>query len=294
MIKSMTGFGRAELTFDEQYEVKIQIKSVNHRYADYSIKTPRLYSFLEETIRSMLSETISRGKVEVFVSINEINDDSREVKLNKPLAESYIKNLRELSEYNLSDDISISTLSVFPDIFDIEYKDIDEDAITKMLSDTLKLALDDFLKMRISEGKRLKNSILSHITLLYEQVDLVEQRSPLTVIEYKERLEKRMRDTLASLDTSFDDTRILTEVALFSDKVAVDEETVRLRSHINEFKRTMESSGSIGKKLDFIIQEMNRETNTIGSKCNDIELSKIVVEMKSLIEKIREQIQNIE
>ena len=283
MIKSMTGFGRAEMTFDDLYEVKIQIKSVNHRYADYTIKTPRIYSFLEENIRAKLSQNISRGKIEVYVSINKINDDSKEVKINLPLAESYINNLRELSGFGVKDDISMSSMCSLSDIFEVQYKEIDEEAILNMINTALDAALEDFLNMRINEGSRLNNSILEHLNILSSEVEKVEKLSPETITKYKERLE-----------SGADDSRILTEVAIFSDKVAVDEETVRLKSHIKEFKNALNSSEPIGKKLDFIVQEMNRETNTIGSKCNDIDLSKIVVEMKSLIEKIREQIQNIE
>lgn len=294
MIKSMTGFGRAEITFDDLYEVKIQIKSVNHRYADYTIKTPRIYSFLEESIRAKLSQNISRGKIEVYVSINKINDDSKEVKINLPLAESYINNLRELSEFGIKDDISMSAMCSLSDIFEVQYKEIDEEAILGMINTALDAALEDFLNMRVNEGTRLYNSILEHLNILLSEVEKVEKLSPETITKYKERLEKRLRDTLSELESGADDNRILTEVAIFSDKVAIDEETVRLKSHINEFKNALNSSEPIGKKLDFIVQEMNRETNTIGSKCNDIDLSKIVVEMKSLIEKIREQIQNIE
>ena len=294
MIKSMTGFGRAEMTFDDLYEVKIQIKSVNHRYADYTIKTPRIYSFLEESIRAKLSQNISRGKIEVYVSINKINDDSKEVKINLPLAESYINNLRELSDFGVKDDISMSSMCSLSDIFEVQYKEIDEEAILNMINTALDAALEDFLNMRINEGSRLNNSILEHLNILSSEVEKVEKLSPETITKYKERLEKRLRDALSELESGADDSRILTEVAIFSDKVAVDEETVRLKSHIKEFKNALNSSEPIGKKLDFIVQEMNRETNTIGSKCNDIDLSKIVVEMKSFIEKIREQIQNIE
>lgn len=294
MLKSMTGFGRAELVVNEEYEIKIQIKSVNHRYADFTVKAPRIYSFIEEFVRSKLSKCISRGKVEVYVTINKINCDDKQVRLNQDLAKSYIENLRALSAYGVDDDISMSTLANFSDIFEIQYKEIDEEAVSSMIDTVLSTALDNFVSMRIGEGKRLTESILKHLDMLSEQVNLVEERSPQSVIEYQERLEKKLRDTLSTLDINADDNRIMTEVALFSDKVAVDEETVRLRSHINEFKKAIQSNEAIGKKLDFIIQEMNRETNTIGSKANDFELSKIVVEMKSIIEKIREQIQNIE
>ena len=294
MIKSMTGFGRAETVFNETYEVSVQIKAVNHRYADYTIKTPRIYSFLEEHIRACLSGCVSRGKVEVYVSINKIDDDNKQVRLNKALAESYIESLRGLSEFGLSDDISMSTLSAFGDIFDIEYKEIDEEAITGAIDEALKIALDSFVNMRISEGERLKTSILEHLDALAEHLRAVEERSPKSVAEYRDRLWKRLNDTLSEIGATADEGRVLTEVAIFADKVAVDEETVRLGSHINAFKATLEESTPVGKKLDFIVQEMNRETNTIGSKANDIELTRHVVDMKSIIEKIREQIQNIE
>ena len=231
MIKSMTGFGRAEMTFDDLYEVKIQIKSVNHRYADYTIKTPRIYSFLEESIRAKLSQNISRGKIEVYVSINKINDDSKEVKINLPLAESYINNLRELSDFGVKDDISMSSMCSLSDIFEVQYKEIDEEAILNMINTALDAALEDFLNMRINEGSRLNNSILEHLNILSSEVEKVEKLSPETITKYKERLEKRLRDALSELESGADDSRILTEVAIFSDKVAVDEETVRLNRY---------------------------------------------------------------
>ena len=294
MIKSMTGFGRAEKVIDEQYEIKIQIKSVNHRYADFLIKVPRVYGFIEEAVRAKLAQNISRGKVEVYITVNKLTGDDKQIKLNEDLAKSYIENLRKLADFGINDDVSASTVAGFPDIFDVQYSEIDEDAMLNMINTVLLEALDNFLQMRISEGERLKASILEHLDRLSVQVNEVEQRSPKSVEEYEERLYKRLTDTLSSLDLTADENRILTEVAVFADKVAVDEETVRLNSHINEFKVALDSSEPIGKKLDFIVQEMNRETNTIGSKANDLELSKIVVDMKSIIEKIREQIQNIE
>ncbi len=294
MIKSMTGFGRAETVFNETYEVGVQIKSVNHRYADYNIKTPRIYGFLEEHIRGCLSGCVSRGKVEVYVSIVKIDDDNKQVRLNKALAESYIQSLRGLSEFGLVDDISMSTLSAFGDIFDVEYKEVDEETVTAAIDEALRIALDGFTAMRVSEGERLKASILEHLDALGGHLGAVEARSPETVKEYGVKLRKRLCDTLSEIGVSADESRVLTEVAIFADKVAVDEETVRLGSHINAFRSALDDDGPVGKKLDFIVQEMNRETNTIGSKCNDIELTRHVVEMKSIIEKIREQIQNIE
>lgn len=294
MLKSMTGFGRAEMVINEQYEIKIQIKSVNHRYADFLIKVPRIYGFIEESVRAKLAQSISRGKVEVYVTVNKLTGDDKQVKLNEDLAKSYINNLRKLTCYGVNDDISASTVAVFPDIFDVQYSEIDEEAMLNMINPVLMQALDNFLLMRVSEGARLRTSIINHLDKLSVQVCEVEKRSPQSVREYETRLHKRLVDTLSSMDLTSDENRILTEVAIFADKVAVDEETVRLKSHINEFKAALDSDEPIGKKLDFIVQEMNRETNTIGSKANDFELSKIVVEMKSIIEKIREQIQNIE
>lgn len=294
MLKSMTGFGRAEKVIDELYEIKIQIRSVNHRYADFTIKVPRLYSFIEDSVRTKLSKSISRGKVEVFISVNKLTGDDKQVKLNTDLAKSYIDSLRKLTDFGVNDDVSASTIAGFSDIFDVQYSEIDEDAMSAMIDSVLSEALSSFIVMRAAEGERLKASILEHLDKLSAQVKIVEERSPQSVKEYEARLKKRLDDTLASLDLSADESRVLTEVALFCDKVAVDEETVRLSSHINEFKKALDADEPIGKKLDFIVQEMNRETNTIGSKANDIELSKTVVEMKSIIEKIREQIQNIE
>lgn len=294
MLKSMTGFGRSEAVIDDLYEIKVQIKSVNHRYADFTVKVPRIYSFIEESVRAKLAASISRGKVEVFISVNKLTGDDKQVKLNEDLARSYIDSLHKLSDFGVCDDISASTIAGFNDIFDVQYGEVDEDSMSAMIDGVLCDALDNFINMRIAEGERLKASILSHIDSLAEQVKLVEKRSPETVREYKDRLYKRLCDSIASLDIAADESRILTEVAIFSDKVAVDEETVRLDSHIKQFKDALEADEPIGKKLDFIVQEMNRETNTIGSKANDFKLSKIVVEMKSIIEKIREQIQNIE
>ncbi len=294
MLKSMTGFGRAEKVIDELYEIKIQIRSVNHRYADFTIKVPRLYSFIEDSVRTKLSKSISRGKVEVFISVNKLTGDDKQVKLNTDLAKSYIDSLRKLTDFGVNDDVSASTIAGFSDIFDVQYSEIDEDAMSAMIDSVLSEALNSFIEMRTAEGERLKASILEHLDKLSAQVKIVEERSPQSVKEYEARLKKRLDDTLASLDLSADESRVITEVALFCDKVAVDEETVRLSSHINEFKKALDANEPIGKKLDFIVQEMNRETNTIGSKANDIELSKTVVEMKSIIEKIREQIQNIE
>ena len=291
MLKSMTGFGRSEQLIDG-YLVKVQMKSVNHRYSDFTIKTPRYYAFLEDKIRNAAMKSISRGKVEILVSIEQKEDDDREITLNRPVAEGYIKALHELSELGVRDDLSVSAMSRLNDIFDVEYKEIDEEKITAMVLEVFSAALDDFVAMRIDEGKRLGDSLNQHLESLLSEAEIIEKRSPECVSEYMNRLRKKLEDILA--DRSVDETRIITEAAIFADKISVDEELVRLRSHVTAFKKTMQADEPVGKKLDFIVQEMNREANTTGSKCNDADVASHVVELKSIIEKIREQIQNIE
>lgn len=291
MLKSMTGFGRSEQLIDG-YLIKIQIKSVNHRYADFSIKTPRYYTFLEDKIRNAAMSSISRGKVEILVNIEQKEDDDREITLNLPVAQGYIKALRELSTLGVADDLSVSAMSRLPDIFDIEYKEVDEDKISDMVLTVFSAALADFVSMRADEGKRLEESLNQHLDSLLAEAEIIEKRSPECVNEYMARLRKKLEDILS--DRSIDETRIITEAAIFADKTSVDEELVRLRSHVCAFKNTMKSNEPVGKKLDFIVQEMNREANTTGSKCNNADIAAHVVELKSIIEKIREQIQNIE
>lgn len=291
MLKSMTGFGRGEIAADD-YIIKVQIKSVNHRYADFSIKTPRIYAFLEDKIRRFAADNISRGKVEISVGIEHINSADKQIRLNSPMASEYIAAVRELSQFGIADDLSMSTMLGLSDIFDVEYKEIDEDAVEKLAMSALSAAIDDFNAMRIDEGGRLSENLKEHLSDLLREVDVIELRSPKCVEEYRERLRKKIEEVLS--DRTVDETRIITEAAIFADKISVDEETVRLRSHICAFKENMNSDEPVGKKLDFIVQEMNREANTTGSKCNDAETAAHVVEMKSIIEKIREQIQNIE
>ncbi len=291
MLKSMTGFGRSELVIDG-FTVNAQIRSVNHRYMDCSIRIPRCYNFLEDKIRQKVSLYISRGKIEIGITIKEQEGDDKVITLNRALAENYISVLKELSTLGVEDDIRVSTISRYSDIFNVEYKEIDEDKMFEIISAALIAALGDFNNMRAQEGSRLEASILSHLDNISKELEKIEERSPQTVREYRENLEARIRELIA--DTSVDENRLITETAIFADKVAIDEETVRLRSHMKAFTSAIKSDKPIGKKLDFIIQEMNRETNTIGSKANDIEIAAIVVEIKSEIEKIREQIQNIE
>lgn len=291
MLKSMTGFGRAEEQA-ESYIITIQIKSVNHRYADFTVKVPRYYSFLEDKIRNEAAKVISRGKVEILAGIERKGADDRKIVLNRELAEEYVNALRGLTEFGVRDDLSISTMSGINDIFDVEYKEIDEEHITEMVLGVLRSAVDEFLAMRIAEGERLGESLNGHLDSLASEIEIIERRSPECVEEYRNRLKRKIEEVLA--DRVADETRIITEAAVFADKIAVDEETVRLKSHICAFKNTMKSNEPVGKKLDFIVQEMNREANTIGSKCNDADVASHVVEIKSIIEKIREQIQNIE
>jgi len=299
-MKSMTGFGTAEqlITVIEgagSFEIKVNIKSVNSRYSDFFIKIPgRHYAFLEERVRSFMTKYISRGKVEVFITIDQKEEDTKEVIINKQLAKSYIDALSSLEELGVVNDVRASTLTRFSDIFKTEYAKIDEEMMFAMVTAVLVEACENFNSMRSAEGERMLVDIKTRIANILTELEFVEERSPITAKEYADRLRERLNHTLESVNITADEGRILTEVAIFSDKIAVAEETVRLRSHISEFEKTLKSTVPVGKKLDFIVQEMNREVNTIGSKANDLEISKRVVEMKSEIEKIREQIQNIE
>ncbi len=291
MLKSMTGFGRAEKLI-ETFDIKAQIKSVNHRYSDFNIRMPKCYSFLEDKIRMRASEYISRGKIEININIDQKESDDREITLNMPVAESYLKALRQLSELGIQDDVRVSTLSKYSDIFNIEYKEVDEDEIWKMIDSVLTEALEEFVKMRQEEGLRLEADIDFHLTEIEKYLEKVEELAPQSVENRRQRLLTKIQEYLD--DAQIDHSRIVQETAIFADKVAIDEETTRLHSHINEFRKAIKSDKPIGKKLDFVIQEMNREPNTIGSKCNELEITRNVVEIKSEIEKIREQIQNIE
>ena len=291
MLKSMTGFGRAEQLI-EGYLIKVQIKSVNHRYSDFAIKVPRYYAFLEDKIRNAAMTAISRGKVEIFVTVEQKEDDDREITLNRPVAEQYIKVLKSLSEYGVTDDLSVSSMIRLNDIFDVEYKEVDEEKIAELVLSVFSDALNEFIKMREEEGKRLAENLNSHINDLLSEVSYIEKASPECVEKYRERLRAKLNEILG--DREIDETRLITEAAIFADKVSVDEETVRLRSHVCAFTDALKATEPIGKKLDFIVQEMNREANTTGSKCNDADIAAHVVELKSIIEKIREQIQNIE
>ncbi len=291
MLCSMTGFGRCDTILDG-FHIQIQMKSVNHRYSDFTIKTPRYYAFLEDKLRNLAMASIARGKVEIQLVLEREESDDKVISLDRPIAEGYIKALRELENDGLHDDLTLSSMTGFHDIFRIEHQEINEEQIEFLVSQAFNIALSEFQEMRKNEGARLEQNLRSHLDALLNEVTAIEELSPQTVEAYRTRLRNKLEEVLSS--TTIDEGRILTEAAIFADKISVDEETVRLRSHVKAFLSAMETDKPIGKKLDFIVQEMNRETNTIGSKANDLTVSSHVVEMKSIIEKIREQIQNIE
>ena len=285
MVKSMTGYGRAEEIFNG-CTITVELRSVNNRYLDCNVRIPRLYLFAEDGIKSRVQGVISRGKVDVFVTLDSAGADKVQVSVNRPVADGYYQALKQRSEYyGLSGEISVSLLSRFPEVLLAEKAEEDVEQMARDICSVLDRALADFDQMRTREGERLKEDILSRAATIEEKVTLVEQRSPQTV-------EARMNEVLSN--TQLDPARILTEAAIFADKVAVDEETVRLRSHIGQLREMLSKGGATGRKLDFLIQEFNREANTIGSKCSDIEISAQVVDIKAEIEKIREQVQNIE
>lgn len=292
MIRSMTGFGRGQDTIDG-LSVVVEIKSVNHRYYEYSSRLPRAYNFLDEKLKNYLQQRISRGKVDVFVQIDTLETASSEVSVNFALAESYLQALRELTErYGVRDDVSVTNLARYPDILTVRQAAVDEDTVWAAVQQVTDMALDRFVAMREQEGARMRDDVLSRADTILAAVAAVEERSPQTVREHMDKVTARMRELLDG--AAVDEARLLTEAAIYADKIAVAEETVRLRSHIDQLGRMLNSGEAIGRKLDFLVQEMNRETNTIGSKCSDIELTRIVVDIKAEIEKIREQIQNIE
>ncbi len=292
MIKSMTGYGRSEDVLNGR-SIVIELKSVNNRYLDCSVRLPRAYGFAEEGIRAQIKNATSRGKVDVFVTVDATQSDAVAVTLNRPLAESYLAAMREMSDaLGVENDVTVSLLSRFPDVLTVEKVPQDQDALAADLFAVLERALAEYDRMRTAEGEKLKDDLLLKLSNLEDFVTQVEARSPQTVTEYREKLLAKLHEVLNN--AQIDESRILTEAAVFADKVAVDEETVRLRSHIAQFRAMLEQGGIVGRKLDFLIQEMNRETNTIGSKCTDLTISHIVVDMKSEIEKLREQVQNIE
>ena len=291
-MNSMTGYGRSRQVLDGR-EITVEIRSVNHRYLEYSARIPRMYGYLEEKLKTFLQSLVSRGKVEVTVTIQNLTGGDTVVQINQALAKGYLDAMRSQAEYlGLKDDLTLSTLTRFNDVFTLQKLEEDQQVIWNSVQQVARQALDQFLEMRRREGKRLKLDLLQKLELLNGHVAAVEEQSPKTVAAYRERLLQKMEELLA--DRCIDQQRILLEAGLYAEKIAVDEETVRLKSHLEQFAQMMEQSGPVGRKLDFLVQEINRETNTIGSKAQDLAVTRRVVEMKSEIEKIREQIQNIE
>lgn len=292
MIKSMTGFGRCEICEGDR-KFTVEIKSVNHRYLDVNIKMPKKLSFFESGIRTVLKEYANRGKVDVFVTYEDSTEENFSLKYNEDMAASYLKYLRQMAEtFGLEDDIRVSTLARFPEVFTMEEQGVDEKELWQLLERVLRNACEEFVKSRIAEGECLKKDLRDKLNAMVTYVNFIEERSPGILQEYRERLETKVGELLEN--SQIDENRIAAEVTLFADKICVEEETVRLKSHIESMEATLLEGGSIGRKLDFIAQEMNREANTILSKSNDLQISDTGINLKTDIEKIREQIQNIE
>lgn len=292
MIKSMTGYGRGEKLFGD-YKITVEIKSVNNRFLDYNIRLYKHYSFVEDAIREVLSSRISRGKVDVFIQYDLTETDDKIITLNESVAKGYFEALSLMSEkLGVHNDVTASTLAGFNDIFNIEKPEDDKEKIISDTIEVVNLAIDDITANRAREGARLYDFFKETIDGLRSVISVIAERSPLTVEEHKKRLKERIEEMLNGVE--YDETRLLTEVAIFSDKVNITEELVRFESHLKEFENLLETNIPVGRKLDFTVQELNREANTMGSKCNDFEIGKAVVDLKAEIEKIREQVQNIE
>ncbi len=292
MIKSMTGFGRERCILDNR-EILVEIRSVNHRYFEFSARTPKAYGYLDEKLKAFLKNDISRGKIEVSVLIYNQEGTSAQIEVNKEIALGYIDALRNSAEeLDLEDDLTLSNIMRLPDIFTVVKVSEDEEVIWNQVKSAAEKALERFVDMRVTEGMKMYDDIVSRLNFLEDSVGKIEVQSPNTAKAYEERLYAKIKEMLA--DRNIDEQRIVTEVAVFSEKTAIDEETVRLRSHISQFRNLINSDEPVGRKLDFLVQELNREVNTIGSKAQDLYITKLVVDMKSEIEKIREQIQNIE
>lgn len=292
MIRSMTGYGKAQKLVDGR-EIAVEIRSVNHRFFEFSARVPRSMGYLEEKLKSFVYQYVSRGKVDVSVTVVSIDEMDSQVLVNTPLAKGYLDALRNLSrELGVEDDVTMSTLARFHDIFVLQKADADADALWEAVRQVTEEALTSYLAMRAAEGEKLRADILNRLDVIEGYVARVEERSPKTVEEYRAKLYAKLCEVLG--DQQIDQQRILTEAAIFADKIAVNEETVRLRSHIAQMRQFLQSPQPVGRKMDFLVQEFNREANTIGSKAQDIEIATIVVELKSEIEKIREQVQNIE
>ena len=292
MIKSMTGFGRCEVQ-EGQRKITVEMKSVNHRYLDVAMKMPKKLNFFEAAIRSELKNFIQRGKVDLFINYEDYTQTNVCVKYNRELAEEYLKYLNQMAEeFSLDNDVRVSALSRYPEVLTMEEQTVDEEKLWKLLEQAIKGAAQGFVETRIKEGENLKNDLLEKLNEMLGHVDFITERSPQIIAQYRQKLRDKVKDLLE--DSKVDENRLLTEVTIFADRVCVDEELVRLRSHIEATKEALIQGGSIGRKLDFIAQEMNREANTILSKSSDLEISNRGIELKTEIEKVREQIQNIE
>ena len=292
LVKSMTGYGRAVETVNGR-EFTVELRSVNNRYLDCTVKLPRTVSFAEDAVKQAVKNTISRGKVDVFISVRSESADDVKVTLNEAVAAGYLSAMKQMAQsLGVKEDISVSLLSRMPDVFTVEKPEVDEEKLLSDLLSVVNKALAGFDAMRTTEGRALENDLRSRGQTILSLVAQVEAGGAQTVQDYRTRLENKIKEVLAN--TAIDESRILTEAAIFADKVAVDEETVRLRSHLEQMNNMLTTGGAIGRKLDFLLQEMNREANTIGSKCTDVRLARVVVEIKAELEKIREQTQNIE
>lgn len=292
MIKSMTGFGRCEIT-EGNRKYTVEMKSVNHRYLDANIKMPKKLSFFESSVRNELKDYVQRGKIDLFITYEDFSEDNVCIRYNKDIAAEYIGYLKKMAaDFGLDNDIRVSTLSRYPEVFSMEEQTVDEEQIWKGLAKAIQGAAEGLVQTRIKEGKNLAEDLVGKLDGMLEHVTFIEKRSPQIIDEYRKRLAERVHELLG--DAIVDEARILTEVTIFADKVCVDEELVRLRSHIETMKQSLIDGGSIGRKLDFIAQEMNREANTILSKANDLVVSNRGIDLKTEIEKVREQIQNIE
>ena len=292
LIKSMTGYGRAVETVNGR-EYTVELRSVNNRYLDCSVRLPRILSFAEDAVKQAVKQSVSRGKVDVYISVHTEGGEETQVSLNATVLEGYLTAMRRMvTEFGVNDDISVSTLSRLPEVFSIEKPEVDEEQLLSDLMSVVNKALEGYDAMRTTEGQALDRDLRSRGQTILELVAQVEQGNAQTVVDYRARLEAKLQEVLAN--TNIDESRILTEAAIFADKVAVDEETVRLRSHLEQMNTMLTGGGAVGRKLDFLLQEMNREANTIGSKCTDVRLARIVVDIKAELEKIREQTQNIE
>lgn len=292
MIRSMTGFGRSE-TATKEHRVTIEIKAVNHRYCDLNIKLPKKLSFFETTVRNQLKQYIQRGKIDIFITYEEYSDSAVCVTYNKGIASAYMTYFSEIQEeFQIPNDMTVSSLARFPEVFTIEEKKVDDEQLEKLLERALQEAATKFVESRVLEGEHLKDDLVAKLDEMLVQVTFIEERYPALLKEYREKLEEKIHELLEGI--TVDDTRIATEVAIYADKICVDEETVRLRSHIENTKATLLEGGCVGRKLDFIAQEMNREANTILSKANSLDITNAAITLKTEIEKVREQIQNIE